>query len=157
MSRISGRWLFSVCALLLIIGLAPFTSPAQDQYGIVQRLETFDPEMGKITINQDMVIANLLNEYYIRNASKPGMQGFRIRIYFDLGQQSRTVSQETMDEFMENYPGIAVYRTFDSPYYKVSVGDFRTRDEALNFLKTIERKYPKAFIVAEWISFPALN
>lgn len=104
-----------------------------------------------------MVIANLLNEYYIRNASKPGMQGFRIRIYFDLGQQSRTVSQETMDEFMENYPGIAVYRTFDSPYYKVSVGDFRTRDEALKFLKTIERKYPKAFIVAEWISFPALN
>jgi len=157
MSRMSGRWLFSICALLIIFGLLPFSSFAQEQYGIIQRLETFDTEMGKITINQDIVIANLLNEYYIRNASKPGMQGFRIRIYFDLGQQSRTVSQETMDEFMENYPGIAVYRTFDSPYYKVSVGDFRTRDEALKFLKTIERKYPKAFIVAEWISFPALN
>jgi hypothetical protein len=85
------------------------------------------------------------------------MQGFRIRLYFDLGQHSRNASEEVMNEFMANYPGIAVYRSFDSPYYKVSVGDYRTRDEALKLLKTLQRKYPKAFIVPEWINFPQLD
>jgi hypothetical protein len=151
------RWIFSTLILTTLFGVSPLSSLSQDQYGIIQKLEANHPDMGRISINQDIRITNLLNEYYIQNATKPGMQGFRIRIYFDLGQQSRTSSQETMDEFMESYPGIAVYRTFDSPYYKVSVGDFRTRDEALKFLKTIDRNYPKAFIVTEWINFPSLE
>jgi hypothetical protein len=157
MRDIINRWFFSILILTLLLGVGSLTSLSQEQYGIIQKLEANHPDMGRISINQDIRIANLLNEYYIQNATKPGMQGFRIRIFFDLGQQSRTSSQETMDDFMENYPGTAVYRTFDSPYYKVSVGDFRTRDEALKFLKTIERKYPKAFIVTEWINFPSLD
>ncbi|HCY00222.1 MAG TPA: hypothetical protein DG754_08805, partial [Bacteroidales bacterium] len=58
---------------------------------------------------------------------------------------------------LEECPGITVYRTFQSPYYKVSVGDFRSRDEALKQLKRLSRKYPKAFIVGEWINFPSLD
>lgn len=130
---------------------------AQNSAGIIDHIQHDVPGAGKVTIRQSEGISKLLNAYYIQNASKPGMQGFRIRLYFDLGQQSRTVSEDVMNQFMENYPGVSVYRSFDSPYYKVSVGDFRTRDEALKFLKTIERKYPKAFIVPEWINFPQLN
>lgn len=130
---------------------------AQNSAGIIDHIQQDVPGTGKVSIRQSDGISKLLNAYYIQNASKPGMQGFRIRLYFDLGQQSRTVSEDVMNQFMENYPGVSVYRSFDSPYYKVSVGDFRTRDEALKFLKTIERKYPKAFIVPEWINFPQLN
>jgi hypothetical protein len=132
-------------------------SYAQDYRGIVEQLQQDMPGTGKVRVHQSEGITKLLNAYYIQNASKPGMQGFRIRLYFDLGQHSRNASEEVMNQFMENYPGIAVYRSFDSPYYKVSVGDYRTRDEALKFLKTIEKIYPKAFIVPEWINFPQLN
>lgn len=112
---------------------------------------------GVVNIYQDESIRRLLDTYIIANAARPGMQGFRVRIYFDLGQQSRTTSLDEQTKFMETMPGINVYRTFDSPYYKVSVGDFRTRDEALKLLKSIEKQYPKAFIVSEWIHFPKLN
>ena len=130
---------------------------SQQSTGIIEQLEEFDPEKGNISINQDPLIATLLNEYYVMNASRPGLQGFRIRIFFDLGQQSRTNSLKVMNDFMELYPGIAVYRTFDSPYYKVSVGDFRNRDEAIKFHRQIVRNYPKAFIIPEWINFPRLD
>lgn len=130
---------------------------AQDQIGIFGQLHEQKPNQGKVNIEQSEGISKLLNAYYIQNASRPGMQGFRIRLFFDLGQNSRTASEEVMNEFMLNYPGITVYRSFDSPYYKVSVGDYRTRDEALKFFKTIEKKYPKAFIVPEWINFPRLD
>lgn len=144
-------------AVLLLWASFTLNAHAQKPVGLIQELEQFHPERGSITISQDPEIANLLNTYYVQNASRPGMQGFRIRIYFDLGQHSRAESLEVMDTFMEEYPGITVYRTFQSPYYKVSVGDFRTRDEALKQLKHLSRKYPKAFIISEWINFPPLD
>lgn len=139
--------------LLILLGCA-MEAHAQEAVGIIKQLQQFHPEKGNITVNQDEKIKQLLNTYYIQNAVKPGMQGFRIRIFIDLDQVSRAKSQEVMNEFMENFPGISTYRTFDSPYYKVSIGDFRTRDEAIRMQKKLNRKYPKAFIIPEWINFP---
>lgn len=112
---------------------------------------------GQVKVYQSEVITRMLDTYLLHNAARPGMQGFRVRIFYDLGQQSRTNSVDIQNKFLETYPGMPVYRTFDSPYYKVSVGDFRTRDEALKFLKSITKQYPKAFVVSEWINFPQLN
>ncbi|MFP4555953.1 MAG: SPOR domain-containing protein [Bacteroidales bacterium] len=156
MFRIKNLILILSVTLFCLAISAPTASFAQS-VGLVEELEEFHPEKGNVSIDQDTLVAQLLNEYYVKNASKPGMQGFRIRIFFDLGQQSRTSSLDVMDEFMENFSGIAVYRTYDSPYYKVSIGDFRTRDEALKLHKKILKEYPKAFIVPEWINFPRLD
>ncbi len=149
---------------LLILLLFPFFSPflatkgySQATHGIIKSLEIDSPGSGKVKVFQDERINLLMNQYYIQNASRPGMNGFRIRIFFDLGQQSRNNSLDVMNEFMENFPGVAVYRTFDSPYYKVSVGDFRSRDEALRIYSSLVKKYPKAFIVPEWINFPPID
>jgi hypothetical protein len=84
------------------------------------------------------------------------MNGYRIRIYFDLGQKARQKSEEVMKTFMEKYPGIKVYQTYNTPYWKISVGDFRTHDSALKLYNSLLREYPKAFIVPEWINFPPL-
>jgi hypothetical protein len=154
----SGTMWFVFIALTILLGSTGSPkSYAQESRGIIEQLQQYHPDMGKITVSQDARITQLLNAYYIQNASRPGMQGFRIRLFFDLGQQSRKNSEDVMNEFLENYPGIAVYRTFDSPYYKVSVGDYRTRDEAIKDLKKFERKYMKAFVVPEWINFPRIQ
>lgn len=158
MTNKSGTKCFIFIAFTMLFVLNVFTNGfAQEPRGIIEQLQQAHPEMGRISVKQDPRIAQLLNAYYIQNASRPGMQGFRIRIFFDLGQQSRKKSEDVLNEFLENYPGIAVYRTFDSPYYKVSVGDYRTRDEALKDLKRLERKYQKAFVVPEWINFPRIQ
>jgi len=144
--------------VFLIVGVIFSQSViAQNSKGIFHQLNEDIPGTGTVSVNQSNGITKLLNAYYIQNASRPGMQGYRIRLYFDLGQHSRKASEDVMNEFMESNPGIAVYRSFDSPYYKVSVGDYRTRDEALKLLKQLQRKYPKAFIVPEWINFPRLD
>jgi hypothetical protein len=148
---------FQFLSTLLLGLMLSLSLSAQKPLAIIEELEKFHPEMGNISISQDGEIGELLNAYYVQNASRPGMQGFRIRIYFDLGQHSRASSLEVMNEFMEEFPGLSVYRTFQSPYYKVSVGDFRSRDEALKQLKRLSHKYPKAFIISEWINFPRLD
>jgi len=147
-----------ITLVLLLFATGNLTEAySQVPLGIINELQQFHPDKGSISISHDDKISQLLNSYYVQNASRPGMQGFRIRIYFDTGQRSREQSELVMNEFMEHYPGISIYRTFDSPYYKVSVGDFRTRDEAQHVLKQLNRKYPKAFIIPEWINFPRID
>lgn len=82
--------------------------------------------------------------------------GYRIRIYFDNSQNAREASSAILSAFEEVHPDIPAYRTFDSPNFKVTVGNFRTRSEALATLKAIQPEYPSAFIVREKFRFPFL-
>lgn len=147
--------------LLILLGTA-FCTFSQDKSTsrgddiLVQILKS-NSNQGKITIKQDPQIERVFNQDILNNARQPGMNGYRIRIYFDLGQKSRKQSEDVSYEFMQNYPGIAVYRSYVSPYYKVSVGDFRTRDNALKLYYQLLKDYPKAFIVPEWVNFPPLE
>lgn len=143
-----------LCATISAIGQDNGSSKGTD---ILIEIQKNNPNQGKVTIHQDPQIEKVFNQDILLNARQPGMNGFRIRIYFDLGQKSRKQSEDVSYEFMQNYPGIAVYRSYVSPYYKVSVGDFRTRDNALKLYFQLLKDYPKAFIVPEWINFPPLE
>lgn len=124
---------------------------------ILVQIRKSTPNQGKVTINQDPQIERVFNLDILQSARQPGMHGYRIRIFFDLGQKSRKQSEDAVGEFMKNYPGISVYRSYISPYYKVSVGDFRTRDNALKLYHQLLKDYPKAFIIPEWVNFPPLE
>jgi hypothetical protein len=45
---------------------------------------------------------------------------------------------------------------FRTPDFKVRVGDFRTRNEALALKEQIKKSYPNAFLVKDIIQFPKL-
>ena len=114
-------------------------------------------EQGKVKITQDPVISNLLELHILQNAKNPGMNGFRIRIFLELGQNARRNSEAVMNAFMEKYPSIRVYQSYDNPYWKISVGDFRTRESAQKLYHQLLVDYPKAFIIPQWINFPPLE
>lgn len=153
MRRILIPLLF-ICATISAIGQG-FTSTRGDD--ILVQIRKSNPNQGKVTINQDPQIERIFNLDILQSARQPGMHGFRIRIYFDLGQKSRKQSEDAVGEFMQKYPGISVYRSYVSPYYKVSVGDFRTRDNALKLYHQLLKDYPRAFIIPEWVNFPPLE
>lgn len=79
-------------------------------------------------------------------------QGYRIRIYFDNSQNARAISEQIVDTFKVHYPGVPVYRIYDNPYFKVTVGEFRSRSDAMRFLEAIRPEYPTVFLVRESFS-----
>lgn len=109
-----------------------------------------------ISVSQNQNIANALNRKIQNNKSKKN-SGFRVRIYFDNKQDSRTASENTMNRFLNAYPGYGAYRSFSNPYFKVTVGDFRTKSEAMAFLQTIRVDFPSAFVVKENIEYPTVD
>lgn len=110
---------------------------------------------GSVTVNHPSQIDSLLVSQTISNAEKK-INGYRIRLFFDNKQTARTESEQIEEEFKLRFPTIPIYRTYTNPFFKIVIGDYRTKSEATKALKTIVQVYPKAIIVKENISFPEI-
>ncbi|MDR3188076.1 MAG: SPOR domain-containing protein [Prevotellaceae bacterium] len=111
---------------------------------------------GVISVKASAAIEQLVQKHIAYNAQHLKIDGYRIRIYRDNSGNARQRSQEISDNFAGLFLDIPVYRNYDNPYFRVSVGDFRTKDDALRVYVHIKQLYPKAYIVQEAINFPAL-
>lgn len=103
----------------------------------------------------DSVAVNLVR-HIAANPSR-AINGYRVRIFFDNKKTARAASEETLKHFESMYHDVKAYRTYANPYFKVTVGDFRTRSEAMELLTRIKPLFPSAFIVKEPISFPVVD
>ena len=90
------------------------------------------------------------------NKVKNGIDGWRVEIFSSSKNDAREQAEKAKKEFLSMYPDMGVYIDFIAPIFKVRVGDFRTRNEALKLRKQIMWKYPKSFEAKDIINFPKL-
>lgn len=109
-----------------------------------------------VEVYQSDSVAVNLRRHIEANPSK-AINGYRVRIFFDNKKTARAVSEETLKQFESMFHDVKAYRTYANPYFKVTVGDFRTRSEAMELLTRIKPLFPSAFIVKEPISFPVVD
>lgn len=81
------------------------------------------------------------------------MPGFRIQIYADTDRKG---AQEIRTRFLQLYPETEAYLTYQQPYFKVRIGDFRTRIEAYAMYKDLLQHFDKVLIVPDKINLPKL-
>ena len=110
----------------------------------------------EVKVHQSQAISNAMAQKIEKNKSKK-MTGYRVRIFFDNKQDSRGASEAAMGRFQTAYPGYGVYRTFASPFFKVTAGDFRTKSEAMQMLQTVKADFPTAIVVKENINYPIVD
>ena len=109
-----------------------------------------------VNIFQADTIAQAVREHVSANADR-ALNGYRVRIFFDNKQSARVASEETLKRFESMYHDVVAYRTYANPYFKVTVGDFRTKSEAMALLERIRYEFPSAFVVKENIAFPVVD
>jgi SPOR domain len=120
--------------------------------------------MGKLNILQDPALDTLISRYilgYINLEHKngyEGMEGYRIQIFNSSNRNAREESGKARAEFISKFPDIVSYPLFAEPgYYKIRVGDFRTKTEATRIFLLISKVFPDAYIVPDIINFPDQN
>jgi hypothetical protein len=114
--------------------------------------------MGELKIFHDPSIDSLIYRYVLYNERLNGMEGFRIQIFNSSDKSARVESGKVRQEFMTRFPDIVSYATFAKPgYYKIRVGDYRTRVEGTKYLLMIRKVFPDAILVPDIINFPDLN
>ena len=109
-----------------------------------------------VQVHQSQEMQGAFRRHLERNPQRE-MNGYRVRIFFDNKQNSRAASEAAMNRFKSLHPGIPAYRSYESPYFKVTVGDYRTKSEAMALLQRVKDAFPGAFVVKGNIRYPVFS
>ena len=110
----------------------------------------------KLDIQTDPGINELLKQHISQNRKNNSTNGYRLQIYFGSGVNAHSQAVKVRTEFLSSNPEVKAYLIFKSPDFKVLIGDYRTKNEALKMQKSLINQYPNAFIVSDEIAFPEL-
>jgi hypothetical protein len=81
-------------------------------------------------------------------------RGFRIQIYY--GNDRAQAIQRKLD-FMRRYPNIPTYMSYVQPQYRVKVGNFSSREDALDMYRQCISLYGACMIVPDVVVINTLN
>ena len=112
----------------LFVGFSVFYTNAQDQ---------------NITVNQDPKFEQLLNEKRKINASLTVNESYKIQIFTGSSENAK----KTLNEFRLEFKEIDATIVFNTPNYKVWVGNFRTRIEAEKTLADVKDRYKNVLLI----------
>lgn len=96
-----------------------------------------------ITVTQDPKFEQLLNEKRKINNSLTVNDSYKIQIY----NGGSEIAKKTLNEFKQEFSTIDATIVFNTPNYKVWVGNFRTRIEAEKTLADIKDRYKNVLLI----------
>lgn len=105
--------------------------------------------ISKVSIIKDAGIENVLQTY----KSSYTLNGYRIQIFSDNKKQP---ARDEKAKFLSLYTSVKAHEVYQQPFFKIRVGDFRTKLEAYKFQKEIQAQFPNSFIVKDEIDIEEL-
>jgi len=133
--------------LILIAGLILLGSSLFAQDTIRNSVPDYSNQyMGDARVN------SLLQLNYMQNQKFKTVPGYRIQIFKGSGNNALNSALVVRDKFVAKY-GVPAYITFNEPYYRVRVGDFRSRINSIRFLQQIKRSYSLAWEIQDEVNF----
>ena len=111
--------------------------------------QVLEPAKGNVEILQDERISQLTDQYRKMSLNNPEVEGYRVQIFFDSGNNSKNKAASIKTNFDAIHPGVKSYLSYKEPYYRVRVGDFRTLTEAVGFQKKISADFQTSFAVKD--------
>jgi hypothetical protein len=115
----------------------------------------FFAQAGKnVSYTQNEKVTTLFNRYVEECRQKQTNSGYRVQLHFG---NDRDKARDIKSKFLNQHQTVAAYESYQQPNFRIRVGDFRTRIEALKYLKNLKNEFPSAFVVTDEIKFPSLD
>ncbi len=100
----------------------------------------------KIQIEEQPLIAQMMDQFVQANKARNTVDGWRIEI---LATTSRQQMENVMQSFQYQYPNLPIDWVHNNPYFKLRVGAFATKLEATHMLHVLKKDYPGAYRVMD--------
>ena len=144
----------SVTSMAQIV--VPEMQPSEPRYTIKERLAR-PIQIDSLTIVSETVVtqengdaATIINSNLHQEPKAIG--GYRIVIFMNNSQTARRDAVAAQEAFSQLFPKEQSYLSYENPYFKVTVGNCTSQDEAIILLGRLRGTFPKAFIVRENIA-----
>lgn len=148
--------LFIVCfsfSLTLVMAQGGQTGTQGDLLKTLLEGESDD----RLTVEVDSQLVSNYNKLIAKNMKSSGIPGYRIRIFSESGIGAKKDQQQVRARFLSLYLGLDAYNRYDEPFFKVYVGDCRTKSEALKLNDIIKRDFPNPIIVPDFINLKPVD
>lgn len=107
-------------------------------------LDSLATVSGKVVVKEQGDAATIVEANLHQEAK--AINGYRIVIFMSNKHSARQDAIATQQQFVELYPNESVYLSYENPYFKVTVGNCLTQEEAIIMLGRLQGNFPKAFI-----------
>ncbi|MGN1246817.1 MAG: SPOR domain-containing protein [Muribaculaceae bacterium] len=132
--------------LLFFAAFCAFSALAQSQASIVEHIQS--ASQGRVTVNQPAKLTNRLrpengNPDNGTKATIKNRVGYRIQVFADKNQ--RTAKSEALSRernVQARFPELGCYLSYNAPTWRMRVGDFLTREEALEMMQQLKKEFP---------------
>ncbi len=157
------RKFYPIIVVLLLIGWQLQAQKNQDskKNNIFEVLSTPDSVThATVRIHQDKRIETLLANKKFTNQTTTN--GFRVQVFSSNVQQTAKNKAFNIEkQIQEAFPDLLVYVNYTSPFWKVRVGDFKSKSEAQVFKSQLIDSFPimksEIYIVPEQIVISSLK
>ncbi len=136
--------------IIFLCTIVPMCCFAQQKETIIDALETETSGAGTIDVESDPGITALLGTpvkgaaLEDESAGSSKMQGFRILVYMGNDQRkARGEASGRQNLIKEKFSDMGTYLVYESPNWKLLVGDFTTREEANMFRQLLQKEFPQ--------------
>ena len=112
-------------------------------------LQVFSQDSSAVVVHKDPRIDILvkkqieINEFNTRN-SRRYVPGYRILV---INTNDRNKAMDAKTKMVREFPDLRSYLSYQSPFYKLKVGDFKERSEAEVYLPDIQRLFSSGVYV----------
>jgi len=84
-----------------------------------------------VQLNEDPKVTQVMNNWISGNRANPRIEGWRVQI---MASTDRAQVEQARNRFRTEYPEVAATSVQEQPYYKLRVGAFRNKQQALAFI-----------------------
>jgi hypothetical protein len=110
--------------------------------------------IGSVKIKGDNIyLDSLIDKNIAQNKINKTISGYRIQLF---SGNERINANNIKTKFLRLYPEQTAYLSYQQPYFKIRVGDFRSRLEAKLFYNKIKDEFSESIIIQDKINFPKL-
>lgn len=101
-------------------------------------------QINNATISSKFDLSQAIDIHKQKNELTDEIKGYRIQIISD---NNRANVYNKKAAVYQRFSEFKSYLKYVQPYYKLRIGDFKTKLEARNYLESVIKVFPSAFIV----------
>jgi hypothetical protein len=142
---------FVIVLFLLLSGAGLYAQvPAQtgkynnDVFDLVASRRLGD---GQVNILQTPEMKELVNTHVAMNERLGGVEGFRVQLYSGSGSHAKQEALEIKSKVLSLLSPPQIYVEYNAPFWRVRVGSFRHKHEALPLLHQLKSGFPNCYVV----------
>lgn len=158
--------------LFMLVSVSVQAQSSSQKKEILQELNTVVPGKGRVMVYEDESISHILG----RSMAPPRtvytnaegtvqyhkMRGFKIQAFSGNNQRTSKNEANRKQRLINNaYPDQETVVLFDSPFWRLRVGNFTSRDEAGEVMQELRRTFPsfgkEMYIVVDEVKIPINN